>query len=635
MGDWALFHQYSRAAENGISTVTILKSIRYSENENGLVITVQTSDGIPDYRSFTLETPARIVFDLPTIRTPYLKEKTIPVDTESVKRIRYYANAKRLRIVLDTHDAYLSDFAAERIDNRLIITVGGGAAAKSDQSADKAPKQSPPAAISTKKTVAAGNTESTPTAAADTRPAARISPLPAPPEQAAMAKKLQMDVTGKRKDFTQTELPDPMRIIGDRLNSPDAELPAEHFDLRKTIYAAISANIGIKISKEESEAAEALKKRQRTFFYPTLSTQYMYTRYDSAPNIAGLPFGPTEEYEWTTSFRQPIFTGFSLINQYQISGLGLDIAKFKEKLSRQDVIFDAKFVYFNLLKAQKLVDVAKKTVEQINAQLEVAKNFYQVGMTPLNSFLQAQVELANAKQDLIIARNNLETAVSDFNTLLRRPLNAPVDLVDVSTYTPFAQSLEYCQESAAKNRLEIYVANLDIEKAEKELQLSKKDFFPTVDFQGTYFKYGENWNVDGGQYIYDPEGWSVTAVASWDFWQWGRTEYGVMERKSRLKQAQHAKDELLDQIHKQVKQAYLKNLESEINIVTVKTAIEQAEENLRINQERFKEQVSTSTDVLVAQTLVTRTMTNYYNALYDFKISRAALYRATGQEIIP
>jgi hypothetical protein len=37
----------------------------------------------------------------------------------------------------------------------------------------------------------------------------------------------------------------------------------------------------------------------------------------------------------------------------------------------------------------------------------------------------------------------------------------------------------------------------------------------------------------------------------------------------------------------------------------------------------------------VAQTLLTQTMTNYYNALYDFKISKAALYRAMGQEVIP
>ena len=97
--------------------------------------------------------------------------------------------------------------------------------------------------------------------------------------------------------------------------------------------------------------------------------------------------------------------------------------------------------------------------------------------------------------------------------------------------------------------------------------------------------------------------------------------------------AKMTSEDLLDLIRQQVKQAYLKNLETEINIVTIKTAIEQAEENLRINQERFKEQVATGTEVLIAQTLLTRTMTNYYNALYDFKISKAALYRAMGQEL--
>ena len=61
----------------------------------------------------------------------------------------------------------------------------------------------------------------------------------------------------------------------------------------------------------------------------------------------------------------------------------------------------------------------------------------------------------------------------------------------------------------------------------------------------------------------------------------------------------------------------------------------QARENFRITRERFKEQMATTTDVLDAQTLLSRTMTNYYNALYDYKISRAALLRAVGQETIP
>jgi outer membrane protein TolC len=90
----------------------------------------------------------------------------------------------------------------------------------------------------------------------------------------------------------------------------------------------------------------------------------------------------------------------------------------------------------------------------------------------------------------------------------------------------------------------------------------------------------------------------------------------------------------LDNIDLEVKEAFLRTKESEKNITTIEKAIEQSKENLRITEERYKEQVSTTTDVLVAQTLFTETMTNYYNALYDFKIAKAILYRAIGQVVL-
>jgi outer membrane protein len=71
--------------------------------------------------------------------------------------------------------------------------------------------------------------------------------------------------------------------------------------------------------------------------------------------------------------------------------------------------------------------------------------------------------------------------------------------------------------------------------------------------------------------------------------------------------------------------------ESEKNIKTMELAIDQAEENFRINTEQYKEQIATQTDVLIAQTLLSRTRTNYYNALYDYEIAKAALYRAMGR----
>ena len=420
--------------------------------------------------------------------------------------------------------------------------------------------------------------------------------------------------------------------IGAAQSSQDA------FGLQDAIEAALKANLGIKRTQEEIHAAEAVRHSSMTKFLPTLGASYTYIHRNEERTSPSLLSGrdivssPQDQYTFATTFTQPIFTGFGLINEYKLAELGLDRAEVSAKLTRQNVILDAKNAYFSVLKSQKLLDVAHQTVASIASQKEVSENFYKVGLSPLNDLLQSQVQLANAKQQLTIAQNNLEIARAQFNTVLRRPVNMPVLLVDELDYSSFQESLDSSLDIAQKNRLEIQVADLDIEVAEKQVKLTEKDYFPSVNLTGTYARTGDDWDAHGGEGISDSAGWNVQATASWDFWQWGRTGYGRKEKLARLSQSKYRKTEVLDNINLEVKQSYLRTKEAEQNIVTIEKAVEQAKENLRITEEQYKEQVATQTDVLVAQTLLTQTMTNYFSALYDFKIAHAVLMRALGRE---
>ena len=420
--------------------------------------------------------------------------------------------------------------------------------------------------------------------------------------------------------------------IGAAQSSQDA------FGLQDAIEAALKANLGIKRTQEEIHAAEAVRHSSMTKFLPTLGASYTYIHRNEERTSPSLLSGrdivtsPQDQYTFATTFTQPIFTGFDLINEYKLAELGLDRAEVSAKLTRQNVILDAKNAYFSVLKSQKLLDVAHQTVASIASQKEVSENFYKVGLSPLNDLLQSQVQLANAKQQLTIAQNNLEIARAQFNTVLRRPVNMPVLLVDELDYSSFQESLDSSLDMAQKNRLEIQVADLDIEVAEKQVKLTEKDYFPSVNLTGTYARTGDDWDAHGGEGISDSAGWNVQATASWDFWQWGRTGYGRKEKLARLSQSKYRKTEVLDNINLEVKQSYLRTKEAEQNIVTIEKAVEQAKENLRITEEQYKEQVATQTDVLVAQTLLTQTMTNYFSALYDFKIAHAVLMRALGRE---
>ena len=408
--------------------------------------------------------------------------------------------------------------------------------------------------------------------------------------------------------------------------------------LLEAVDTALEANLELQKSSKEIEAAEANKKARRTFFYPTFSATYQATATDQETGLGGALTGLgalRDEYNLSAGFSQPIFSGFALLKQYQIADLGLDVAQLNRKLSRLEVIFLVKEAYFQVLKAEKLRQVAADSVRVLESQVEVARNFYEVGMTPLNDLLQTQVELANSRQELIVAQNNLAVAQSQFNIVLQRPVRAPVLLTDIQTFTPLAYQLDYYLAEAEENRLEITVADLQIQIAEKELGLARKDFYPTVSLEGSVFRRSTKWTLksEPDEFI-DPDGWSVVGVATWDFWQWGRTSFGEREKRSRLSQAKISREQALFQIRLEVEQSYLKARESERNIATIETAIEQAKENMRITEERYKEQAATSTDILIAQNLLFRTQTNFFNALYDVKIAKAFLQKAIGLEIL-
>ena len=420
-----------------------------------------------------------------------------------------------------------------------------------------------------------------------------------------------------------------------------AQTPAAGaLSLSDALNIALDANLGIKRSLEEINAAEALRHQSMTRFLPTLGSSYnaIYRNEErTSPSlITGRPIvsSPQDQYTFTTSFTQPIFTGFNILTEYQLNELGLDRAEVSAKLTRQDVILDTKNAFFSVLKNQKLLDVAQQTVTSIAAQKEVSENFYKVGLSPLNDLLQSQVQLANARQALTIAQNNLEIVRTNFNTILRRPLSTPVLLVEQVEIEPFTLNLDDCFDQAQRNRLEIQVADLDIEIAGKQVKQSEKDYYPTVNLVGQYARTGDDWRAHGGEGISDSAGWNVAATATWDFFQWGRTGYGRKEKLSRLAQSRYRKTQVTDTVDQEVKQSYLRTREAEQNIRTIEKAVEQSKENLRITEEQYKEQVATQTDVLVAQTLVTQTMTNYYNALYDYKIAKSVLMRAIGQEIL-
>ncbi len=110
--------------EKNLPTATRLQSVYAARFGDSLKVFVGADGMIKNYRSFTIESPPRIVFDIFNIKSPYEKEKIIPVNTKWVKDIRYFSYPDRVRVILDTEKRYLSSFNDYPIENGLLIHMG-------------------------------------------------------------------------------------------------------------------------------------------------------------------------------------------------------------------------------------------------------------------------------------------------------------------------------------------------------------------------------------------------------------------------------------------------------------------------------------------------------------------------------
>jgi len=418
--------------------------------------------------------------------------------------------------------------------------------------------------------------------------------------------------------------------------------------LQESIDLALKQSVLIHAAREGVKGAEAQQKEAFTGFLPRFSTAYSYTRLNKEPTFTfpgasltippGLtatmpsmtfPAGTRDNYNWNIEMRQPVYAGGGIRANYETGRLGTDIARSDQAAAVQDLVLEVKVAYFNILKAGRIMAVAGQSLDRLRAHRDTAQAFFDEGVIPQNDLLFAEVELANGHQFLLRAENGMAMAKSKFNTVLRREINAPVEIEDILDDGPFDETLEACIAEALQNRPEIRSHTLRLEQAKRLVDVARSEYYPNVGLVGNYARYGDAASLDGSPYK-DRESWYLMAVANWNFWEWGKTKNRVEAGVSRENQASDVLANIRDQITLEVKNAYLLLHEGKKQVQVSKKAIEQARENFRINDERYREQVGRSTDVIDAQTLLTKARSDYDNALGDYNISRARMERAMG-----
>ena len=402
--------------------------------------------------------------------------------------------------------------------------------------------------------------------------------------------------------------------------------PAEAvLTLPECLKIAFANSPQLETSKADVVEKQALLSSAKKNLFPTLSFEYGYTHSPDAYD----PFGVDNYYQYSFIVKQPVYKGKSLVTAVELGKLDLDYSRSSMHLTKNDIVLAVHEAYYNLLKTRKFEDVARQSVEERKAHLRDAKSFYEAGLIPKNDMLQSEVELARAEVNLVRTINLSTMAMANLNILLRKPVDTYLNIEDVLTYEAKEVSWEKAIQDAEKYRPEMEQSDIIIEQAEKNIILTRAPYLPSVSVSADYNRQGDSPLAD--DYPLGPsEIKKAQAMLEWKFWSWGQSKDEIAAAKHALRKSQESKLETFDTISLQVREAYLDIKETLINIRLTEKAIEHAEEDYRINQSRYKAQLSTSTDVLDAQTRLTTARINYYSELYNYRIALMQLAWATG-----
>jgi outer membrane protein TolC len=411
-----------------------------------------------------------------------------------------------------------------------------------------------------------------------------------------------------------------------------------HLTLEKSIELCLTENRQMKASYSRIAQAVQGLKQTRSNFLPKFSTTYAYKKTDAPEDIelelprsgsVSIDYSTTESFQWTGAITQPLFKGFGFLGKYRWAALKVDRAKADAALAKLDMAFRTKQAYFEVLATDKAVQVAQQAVKALSAHVETAQGYYELEMIAVNDLLKAQVQLSNTEYELIKAVNAALQARAVFNTLLALPIDTPISLEDILIYTPMEKQYDVYVDQALNQRPEIESIQLGLHQTDQQIIIERSKMYPDIDMQYRYIKEGDTYDVSGSQF-HDTNRWEISVVLSWTFWEWNKTRYAISEITSKRDELENLKAALEDEICLEVKNALLGLEQAEKNIPKAGQSVKQGKENLRVSQERFNADAGPSTEVLDAQTLLTKAELNYYRAIYDYNLAKAALERALG-----
>ena len=353
--------------------------------------------------------------------------------------------------------------------------------------------------------------------------------------------------------------------------------------------------------------------------------QQRFTAADFAPNKLNtpLPFGNfSTRFGGTWNLFDSLASWHGVNRARQMN----EAAVHQLERTDQEIVFRVVDAYYAVLLASKQLEVTEQAVQTSQSIMDRSQARFDSGLVVESDLLTAKVRMAARQQELIRARNNLDLTRAQLSTAMGVPVDSmfqPAEaLAERTLPIPVLHEIE---KQALTNRPDLKRIQSEEATQQQSVAVAKSSFGPRVNaFAG--------WEMDNPTFVAGGGGnnWLGGVEVQFDIFQGGAKRAELARERALQERVIAMKQVASDGVRLEVRRAYYNLDSSRQEVEVARAAITQAQDSLRINQNRYDGGLTTITDLLGAEEATRRSQTDYWEAVYRFHTSYANLELASG-----
>ena len=450
--------------------------------------------------------------------------------------------------------------------------------------------------------------------------------------------------SARLKTFFQVVLSVAIMFLPWMAASAQQESQPSSLTLQQAVNIALEKNPLRKAAIADTKVASAGVRAARSFLMPHVSVsetasrgndpvfvfgsqlrQQRFTAADFALNKLNtpLPFG---------NFATRFGGSWSLFDSFA-SWHGINQAKQMNQaaghqLERtdQEIVFRVVSSYYDVLLAAKELEVAEQSSKTAQSIMDRSQARFDSGLVVESDLLTAKVRMAARLQEVIRARNTREEARAELNTAMGMPVESSFQLTEsLAERTLRIPTLPDVEKQALANRADLKRIASEEAAQRQSVSIAKSSFGPRVNAFA-------DWEMDNPTFLAGGGGnnWLGGIEVQFDIFQGGAKRAELSRQRALEEKVVAVKQAASDAVRLEVRRAYYDTDASRQQIAVARAAIAQAQESLRINQDRYDSGLTTITDLLGAEDAARRSQTDYWEDVYHFQTSYANLELASG-----